>query len=77
MLRIELTNEITAEILATHGELLEEISIHDGNHKAILIKKPVLCFMTIKGKHLCRSLNIEQNTLSRHQNTRAVLFKHE
>jgi hypothetical protein len=38
MLGIELTNEIIAEILATHGELLEEISIHDGNHKAILIK---------------------------------------
>jgi hypothetical protein len=49
MLGIELTNEITAEILATHGELLEEISIHDGNHKAILIiiKKTVFSFMTI------------------------------
>ncbi len=44
MLGIELTNEITAEILATHEELLEEISIHDGNHKAILIKKNSFLF---------------------------------
>jgi hypothetical protein len=74
---IEVTNEIVAEILTSHQELLEELAFHDKNHKAILIKKIVFSFITIKGKHLCKTSNIEQNSLIRHQNTKAVLFKHE
>jgi hypothetical protein len=33
--------------------------------------------VTIKGKHLCRSINIEQNSLVWHKKTKDVLFKHE
>ena len=74
---IELTKEIVAEILCSHSELLEEISYHDKSHKAGLVKKIVFSFLSIKGKHLCRTTNIEQNSLSRHKKTKAVLFKHE
>jgi hypothetical protein len=77
MLGIKITNEIAAEILCSHSELLQEVALHDPNHKAILVKKIVFSFITIKGKHLCRTQNIEQNSLSRHQNTKEVLFKHE
>jgi len=74
---LEVTKEIVAEILTAREELLEEIAIHDQNHKAILIKRIVFSFVTIKSKHLCRTFNIEQNSLIRHQNTKTVLFQHE
>ena len=74
---LEVTKEIVAEILTAHEELLEEIATHDQNHKAILIKRIVFSFVTIKSKHLCRTFNIEQNSLIRHQNTKTVLFQHE
>jgi hypothetical protein len=77
MLGIEITNEIVAEILCSHPEMLEEIKMHNKNHQVILLKKVVFSFVTIKGKHLCRSINIEQNSLVRHQKTKDVLFKHE
>jgi len=76
-LGLEITNEIVAEILASHSELLQEIGIHDQNHQPILMKKIVFSFITMKGKHLCRTFNIEQNTMIRHSNTKTVLFKHE
>lgn len=74
---IELTKEIVAEILCTHGELFEEIAIHDRSHKVSLLKKIVFNFISIKGKHLCRTVNCEQNSLMRHKKTKAVLFQHE
>jgi hypothetical protein len=77
MLGIEITNEIVAEVLCSHNELLEEIALHDVQHKAVLVKKIVFSFITIKGKHICRTFNIEQNSLIRHHNTKTVLFKHE
>jgi hypothetical protein len=76
-LGIQLTNEIVAEILCSHAELLEEVGLHDQSHKAVLVKKIVFSFITIKGKHICRTTNIEENTLIRHQNTKTVLFRHE
>jgi hypothetical protein len=77
ILGVELTNEIVAEILASQSELLQEIRIHDQNHQPILMKKIVFSFVTMKGKHLCKTFNIEQNSLIRHSNTKTVLFKHE
>jgi hypothetical protein len=77
VLGIELTNEIVAEILVSHTELLEELCVHDPSHKPILMKKIVFSFITIKGKHLCRTFNIEENSMIRHQYTKTVLFKHE
>jgi hypothetical protein len=39
MLGIQLTNEIVAEILYSHAELLEEVGLHDPSHKAVLVRK--------------------------------------
>jgi hypothetical protein len=77
VLGLEITKEIVAEILCSQPEILEEVALHDKNHKALLMKKIVFSFVTIKGKHLCRTANIEQNSLIRHQSTKVVLFKHE
>jgi len=77
ILGLEITNEIVAEILVSHSELLQEIRLHDENHQPILMKKIVFSFITMTGKHLCRTFNIEQNTMIRHSNTKKVLFKHE
>jgi len=74
---VEFTNEVVAEILVSNEDLLSEISFHDPLHKAQLIKKIVFTFIVIKGKHLCRSVNIEENSLVRHKNTKTILFKHE
>ena len=74
---LEVTKEILAEILIAHEDILEEIAIHDQKHKAILIQKIVFSFVTIKGKHLCRSFNIEENSLTRHKNMKTVLFQHK
>ena len=74
---IEITKEIVAEILCSHPQLLQEISLHDQKHKVVLIKKIVFCFLTIKGKHLCRNVNVEENTLIRHTKTKEILFKHQ
>ncbi len=72
ILGVESTNKIVAEILASQSELLQEIHIHDQNHQPILMKKIVFSFVTMKGKHFCKTFNIEQNS-----NTKTVLFKHE
>jgi len=74
---IEMMTDIVAEILCSHAELLEEISLHDQKHKVSLMKKIVFSFLFIKGRHLCKSTNIEENSLTRHQKTKEVLFKHE
>jgi DNA primase large subunit len=39
MLGIQLTNEIVAEILYSHAELLEEVGLQDPSHKAVLVRK--------------------------------------
>jgi hypothetical protein len=74
---IEFVKEIVAEILCNHSVLLGEVAMHDKIHRIILSKKIVFSFTTIKGKHLCRSVNIEKNSLSRHKKTKEILFKHE
>jgi len=76
-LGIELTKEIVSEILCTHCELFEEVALHDKSHKVSLLKKIVFNFISIKGKHLCRTINCEQNSLVRHTKTKEVLFLHE
>jgi hypothetical protein len=74
---VELTKEIVAEILCSRSDLLDEVAIHDKAHKVLLIKKIVFSFISVKGKHLCRSINNEQNSLIRHYHTKNVIFKHE
>jgi len=75
-LGLEITKEIV-EVLCNHPDLLEEIGFHDQNHKLILLKKIVFGFVSIKGKHLCKSVNIEENSLLRHKKTKEILFSHE
>jgi len=36
---IEITNEIVAELLCTDSDLFREISLHDKQHKVIILKK--------------------------------------
>ena len=68
---VEITKEIVAEILANMSDLLQEISLHDEHHKI------VFTFISMKGKHLCRNINLEKVALIRHKNTKQILFKHE
>jgi hypothetical protein len=74
---MELVKEIVAEIICKNSELLEKVAMHDKMHRIGLLKKIVYSFTSMKGKHLCRNLNSEQNSLSRHQKTKEILFKHE
>lgn len=74
---VSLTNEIVSEIFISDSKLLEEISIHDEHHRLRIIKTIVFSFISIKGKHLCRTTNVETSTLIRHKNTKMILFKHE
>jgi hypothetical protein len=76
-LGIELTKEIVAEILCSHCDLFEEVTFQDKTHKITLLKKFVFSFISIKGKHLCKTVNSEQNSLIRHLKTKQVLFQHE
>jgi hypothetical protein len=76
-LGIELTKEIVAEILCNHCDMFEEVTFHDKTHKITLLKKIVFSFISIKGKHLCRTVNSEQNSLIRHLKTKQVFFQHE
>lgn len=74
---IEITNEIVAELLCTDSDLFREISLHDKQHKVIILKKIVFSFISIKGKHQCRTVNVEKNTLIRHKKTKEIIFRHE
>ena len=47
------------------GELLEDIALHNKVHRITLLKKNVYNFVTIKGKHLWRNKNNEENSLIR------------
>ena len=38
---------------------------------------PVFHFISLKGKHFCRTKNIEDKSLVRHKNTKEILFKHK
>ena len=72
-----ITNEIVAEILSSETNLLQEIALHDQQHRLKLLKIIVFSFISLKGKHLCRTENIKCSTLIRHKNTKQVLFLHE
>lgn len=74
---VPLTNEIVSEIFVSESKLLEEIAMHDEHHRLNMIKTIVFSFISIKGKHLCRTTNIETSTFIRHKNTKEILFKHE
>ena len=70
----ELMKEIVSEILLGHSSLLNEIDLHS---QSFHDKKNVFHFICIKGKHLCRLFNNEQNTMIRHSKTKQILFKNE
>ena len=72
-----MTKEIVAEILCSCPELLGEIGLHDKNHQVTVIRKILFCFLSVKGKHLCKNANLEENSLIRHKKIKEVLFKHE
>ena len=74
---VEITKEIVAEILANMSDLLQEISLHDEHHRVNLLNKIMFTFISMKGKHLCRNINLEKVALIRHKNTKQILFKHE
>ena len=72
-----ITNEIVAEILSSENTILQEIALHDEQHRLRLLKTVVFSLISLKGKHLCRTQNIESSTMARHTNTKQVLFLHE
>lgn len=76
-LAVEMTKDIVAEILSEPNEFFSEIAAHDPHHKMLLMKKIVFHFISLKGKHFCKTKNIEAKKLLRHRNTKEVLFNHE
>ena len=70
---------MVAELLCntSMSDLLKEVSLHDEHHRVNMLRKIVFSFISMKGKHMCRSVNMEQTTLIRHKNTKQILFKHE
>lgn len=72
-----MTNDIVAEILCDSSGLFEDIASHDATHKMLILKKIAFSFIFLKGRHFCRSTNVEQKSLIRHKNTKEILFKHE
>ena len=74
---LEMTKDIVAEILSEPNDFFTEIAAHDPHHKMNLLKKIVFHFISLKGKHFCRTKNIEDKSLVRHKNTKEILFKHE
>ena len=74
---IEMTKDIVAELICNDSELFKEIGLHDKNHRIMLMKKIVFSFISIKGKHRCRSVNYEESSLTRHKKTKEIIFKHE
>ena len=76
---IEITKDIVAELLCntSMSDLLKEVSLHDEHHRVNMLRKIVFSFISMKGKHMCRSVNMEQTALIRHKNTKQILFKHE
>lgn len=74
---VHITNEIVSEILCSQCDLLQEICLHDADHRTKQLKKIVFTFVSLKAKHLCRTKNIETSTMIRHNNTKQVIFMHE
>ena len=76
---IEITKDIVAELLCntSMSDLLKEVSSHDEHDRVNMLRKIVFSFISMKGKHMCRSVNMEQTILIRHKNTKQILFKHE
>ena len=72
-----LTNDILGEILCSNCSLLNEIDLHDKGHKIKLMKRLIFSFISIKGKHLCRTQNKEENSLIRHSKTKEIIFNQE
>ena len=72
-----LVKDIVSEILCDHSYVLNEVDLHDKNHKVILIKRIIFIFLSLKGKHLCRTFNKESISMIRHRNTKQIIFKNE
>ena len=76
---IEITKDIVAELLCntSMSDLLKEVSLHDEHHRVNMLRKIVFSFISMKGKHIYRNVNIEENTLIQHKSTKQILFKDE
>lgn len=74
---VEMMKDIVSEILCDENELFLDIAAHDPQHKMLMLKKIVFSFIAIKGRHFCRTTNVQQKSLVRHKNTKEILFKHE
>ena len=72
-----LTDEIVSEILCKNSDVLSDLDLHDKTHKVKLMKRAIFSFIAIKGKHLCRNFNRENNSLKRHGKMKEVIFSHE
>ena len=74
---VNLTKNIIAEIFVSNTDLLSEVGLHDEKHRLNMVKTVVFTMISLKGKDLYRTTNIETSTMIRHKNTKEVIFKHE
>ena len=72
----EMMKDIVSEILCDENEFFMEIA-HDPQHKLVMLKKIVFSFISMKGKYICKSTNVQQNSLLRNKLTKQILFRHE
>ena len=56
---------------------LENHCSGSASHRASVMKKIILMYLSMKIKHLCRLRNLDKNTFSRHINKKIPLFRHE
>ena len=73
----EMMKDIVSEILCDENEFFMEIAAHDLQHKLVMLKKIVFSFISMKGKYICKSTNVQQNSLLRNKLTKQILFRHE
>ena len=74
---VEMMKDIVSEILCDENEFFMEIAAHDPEHKLAILKKIVFSFISMKGKYICNSTNVQQNSLLRNKLTKQILFRHE
>lgn len=74
---LEITKDIVADIMCDYDDLFRDVAVHDPFHKLNLIQKIVFAYISIRGKHLCRTTNVEEKAMIRHKKTKEILFCHE
>ena len=72
-----MVKEIVSEICCESPNLLKEVDMHEKGHKLAMLKRIVFSFISLKGKHTCRTYNREKNSMSRHGKTKEIIFKNE